>query len=137
MGKGSGNGNGQNFGFGKGMGQGQMYNSDPLPLEAEAVIQEVLKGKESVSESFSSVYNEATLTVGVPIVDSDHRVIGSVLLHTHVTGVTATLNKAVRILAISLFVGTSASHWLGIFYSLLFTRPEILWSFPAFNPAKS
>lgn len=123
MGKGSGNGNGQNSGFGKGMGQGQMYNSEPLPLEAEAVIQEVLKGKESVSEIFSSVYNEATLTVGVPIVDSDHRVIGSVLLHTPVTGVTATLNKAVRILAISLFVALLLAIGLGIFYSLLFTRP--------------
>ncbi|WP_298196783.1 ATP-binding protein [Desulfosporosinus sp.] len=123
MGKGSGNSNGQNSGFGKGMGQGQMYNSEPLPLEAEAVIQEVLKGKESVSEIFSSVYNEATLTVGVPIVDSDHRVIGSVLLHTPVTGVTATLNKAVRILAISLFVALLLAIGLGIFYSLLFTRP--------------
>ncbi|SHI19696.1 HAMP domain-containing sensor histidine kinase [Desulfosporosinus lacus] len=123
MGMGKGNGNGQNSGFGKGMGQGQMYNSEPLPLEAEAVIQEVLKGKESVSESFSSVYNEATLTVGVPIVDSDHRVIGSVLLHTPVTGVTATLNKAVGILAISLFVALLLAIGLGIFYSLLFTRP--------------
>ncbi|MDO0824705.1 sensor histidine kinase [Desulfosporosinus nitroreducens] len=123
MGMGKGSGNGQNSGFGKGMGQGQMYNSEPLPLEAEAVIQEVLKGKESVSESFSSVYNEATLTVGVPIVDSDHRVIGSVLLHTPVTGVTATLNKAVRILAISLFVALLLTIGLGIFYSLLFTRP--------------
>ncbi|MCO1602348.1 HAMP domain-containing sensor histidine kinase [Desulfosporosinus nitroreducens] len=123
MGMGKGSGNGQKSGFGKGMGQGQMYNSEPLPLEAEAVIQEVLKGKESVSESFSSVYNEATLTVGVPIVDSDHRVIGSVLLHTPVTGVTATLNKAVRILAISLFVALLLAIGLGIFYSLLFTRP--------------
>ncbi|WP_298200202.1 ATP-binding protein [Desulfosporosinus sp.] len=120
---GMGKGMGQNFGVGPGMGHGLTYNSEPLPPEAEKVIQEVLKGKESVSESFSSVYNEATLTVGVPIVDSSHQVIGSVLLHTPVTGVTATLNKAVSILAISLLAALVLAIGLGIFYSLLFTRP--------------
>ena len=120
---GMGKGMGQNFGVGPGMGHGLTYNSEPLPPEAEEVIQKVLKGKESVSESFSSVYNEATLTVGVPIVDSSHQVIGSVLLHTPVTGVTATLNKAVSILAISLLAALVLAIGLGIFYSLLFTRP--------------
>ncbi|AET66138.1 signal transduction histidine kinase [Desulfosporosinus orientis DSM 765] len=124
MGKGRGQqGKGQGFGLGAGMGQGPMYNSKPLPPEAEKVIQEVLKGNESVSESFSSVYNEATLTVGVPIIDSAQQVIGSVLLHTPVTGVTATLNKAVSILAVSLSVALLLAIGLGIFYSILFTRP--------------
>lgn len=124
---GIGKGMGQNFGFGQGMGQGMgqghTYNSEPLPPEAEKVIEEVLSGREAVSESFSSVYNEATLTVGVPIVDSDHHVIGSVLLHSPVTGITATVNKAVSILAISLFAALVLALGLGIFYSLLFTRP--------------
>jgi len=120
---GMGMGMGRNFGFGPGMGQGHTYNSEPLPPEAEKVIREVLNGKESVSESFSSVYNEATLTVGVPIVDSNHQVIGSVLLHSPVTGITATLNKAVNILAISLLIALVLAVGLGIFFSLLFTRP--------------
>jgi two-component system sensor histidine kinase ResE len=132
---GMGMGMGQNFGFGQGMGQGmgqgRTYNSEPLPPEAEKVIQEVLNGKESVSESFSSVYNEATLTVGVPIVDSDHQVIGSVLLHSPVTGITANLNKAVSILAISLLAALVLAIGLGIFYSLLFTRPLKAMNFTA------
>ena len=128
---GMGKGMGQNFGVGPGMGHGLTYNSEPLPPEAEEVIQKVLKGKESVSESFSSVYNEATLTVGVPIVDSSHQVIGSVLLHTPVTGVTATLNKAVSILAISLLAALVLAIGLGIFYSLLFTRPLKAMNFTA------
>lgn len=125
MGKGfgPGMGMGKNSGLGPGPGQGHTYNSEPLTAEAEKVIEEVLSGRESVSKSFSSVYNEATLTVGVPIVDSSHQVIGSVLLHSPVTGVTATLNKAVSILAISLFVALVLALGLGIFYSLLFTRP--------------
>jgi two-component system sensor histidine kinase ResE len=123
QGFGKGQGMGQDFGFGPGMGQGHFYNSEPLPAEAESVIQDVLNGKESVSESFSSVYNEATLTVGVPIIDSDKRVIGSVLLHSPVTGITATVNKAVSILAVSLLAALLLAVGLGIFYSLLFTRP--------------
>ena len=85
------------MGMGMGIGQGHSYNSEPLPNEAEKVIQEVLSGKESVSESFSSIYNEATLTVGVPIQNSDKQVIGAVLLHSPITGITDTLSKAISI----------------------------------------
>jgi len=123
QGFGQGQGHGQGRGNGQSMGESLLQNSDPLPEEAENVIQEVLTGKESVSESFSGVYDEATITVGVPIVDSNHAVIGSVLLHSPVTGVTETLNRAVRILAISLLFALTLAIGLGIFYSLLFTRP--------------
>ena len=114
---------GQGMGMGMGMGLGNSNNSEPLPKEAENVIQEVLTGKESVSESFSSVYNEATLTVGVPIVDSNYQNIGAVLLHSPVTGVTETLSRAISILVISLLAALILAVALGIFYSLLFTRP--------------
>ena len=111
------------MGQGMGMGMAQSNNSEPLPKEAENVIQEVLTGEESVSESFSSVYNEATLTVGVPIVDSEQQNIGAVLLHSPVTGVTETLSRAVSILALSLLAALILAVGLGTFYSLLFTRP--------------
>ncbi|AFQ45794.1 sensor histidine kinase [Desulfosporosinus meridiei] len=122
-GAGAGQGTGPGTGRGMGMRQGQPFNSEPLPQEAEKVIEGVLSGQESVSENFSSVYDEATLTVGVPIIDSDHQVIGSVLLHSPVTGITATVNKAVRILAVSLLGALVLALGLGVFYSLLFTRP--------------
>lgn len=106
-----------------GLGQRFFNNSEPLPAEAESVIREVLSGKESISESFSSIYNEATLTVGVPILNSQNQVLGSVLLHSPVTGVTAVLNQAIRILAISLVLALFLAIAMGIFYSLQFTRP--------------
>ncbi|MDR3602946.1 MAG: ATP-binding protein [Desulfosporosinus sp.] len=123
MGQGLGIGQGKGLGVGGGKGQGYFKSSEPLPKEAENVIQEVLSGEESVSESFSSVYNEATLTVGVPVIDSKHLIIGSVLLLSPVTGVTETLNRAVNILVISLLLALILAVALGIFYSLLFTRP--------------
>lgn len=123
FGQGQGQGRGNSPGMGKSKEQGFLQNSGPLPKDAENVIQEVLTGKESVSESFSSVYNEATITVGVPITDANQAIIGSVLLHSPVTGVTETLNRAVRILEISLLFALILAIGLGIFYSLLFTRP--------------
>lgn len=110
-------------GMGMGMGQSRKYNSEPLPEKAEKVIQDVLSGEESVSQSFSNVYNEATLTVGVPIVDANHEIIGSVLLHAPVTGVTAILDKAADILAVSLLAALLLAAGLGMGYAHFFTRP--------------
>lgn len=122
-GLGLGMGSGMGMGMGMGSGQGISTESGPLPNEADKVIQEVLSGKESVSQSFSSVYNESTLTVGVPILSSDIQVIGAVLLHAPVTGINGTLNRAVRILVISLLAALFLAVGLGIFYALRFTRP--------------
>lgn len=113
-------------GMGMGMGQGMMgqpFSTDPLPAEAEKVIKNVLSGKESISENFSSVYNEETLTVGVPIRDAGQNVIGAVLLHSPVTGITETINKAIYMLGVSLLAALILAIGLGIFYSLRFTRP--------------
>lgn len=111
------------MGMGAGSGQSHTFYSGPLPQEAKDVINDVLSGKESISESFSSVYNEATLTVGVPIKDSNNKIIGSVLLHAPVAGITGALNKTVSILLISLFIALFIATGLGIFYSIIFTRP--------------
>lgn len=114
------------MGMGMGMGQGMMgqpFSTDPLPAEAEKVIKNVLSGKESISENFSSVYNEETLTVGVPIRDAGQNVIGAVLLHSPVTGITETINKAIYMLGVSLLAALILAIGLGIFYSLRFTRP--------------
>jgi two-component system sensor histidine kinase ResE len=110
-------------GMGMGMGMGQKFSSEPIPDESKNVIKEVLSGKESVSQSFSSVYKETTLTVGVPIFDADKNVTGSVFLHAPITGITPTLNKAVSILSVSIIIALLLAIALGIFYSLLFTRP--------------
>ncbi|XCH79152.1 MAG: ATP-binding protein [Candidatus Dehalobacter alkaniphilus] len=123
-GNGMGNGKGNGMGaMGAGMGQNHTFYSGPLPPEAENVITDVLSGKESISQSFSSVYQEATLTVGVPIIDADKQVIGTVLLHTPVNGITNALNKTFHILLASLLVSLIIAIGLGIFYSVLFTRP--------------
>lgn len=120
---GMGMGKGMGLGPGPGVNSGHALSTEPLPAEAEDVIKSVLSGQESISQNFSSVYNEATLTVGVPIRDLNQKIVGAVLLHAPVTGITATLDKAVNILEISLLIALLLAAGLGLFYSYIFTRP--------------
>ncbi|KLU60826.1 sensor protein SrrB [Peptococcaceae bacterium CEB3] len=123
----SGPGRGTGFGMGGGLGKGRSpgdpVNSGPLPDSAQQVVPQVLTGKDSVSESFSTLYHESTLTVGVPVLGLNKQVIGTVLLLAPVTGITATVNKAIGILAVSLLVALIPAFGLGIYYALQFTRP--------------
>ncbi|KGP75308.1 histidine kinase [Desulfosporosinus sp. Tol-M] len=112
------------MGIGIGMGNpARAINSEPLPDAAQEVIEQVLAGKEAVHESFSSSYNETILTVGVPIPDENKQISGAVLLLAPEKGLTATVNKAKRILGISLLLALIPALGLGIYFSLLFTRP--------------
>ena len=110
-------------GMGMGMNMGHQFSSGPLTAEAEKLLKDVLSGKESVSRSFSSIYKEDTLTVGVPIYDNNKKIIGSVLLHAPVTGITLAVNKAVRILFISTLAALVLAIIMGISYALRFTKP--------------
>ncbi len=114
---------------GKGMGsigggnQSQFVSKAPLPPEASAIIATVMEGEDSVSEGFSGLYNEATITVGTPILRSDSQVMGVVLLNAPVADVALMTHSAVRILLISLGAALLAAVALGMAYSQRFTRP--------------
>ncbi len=111
------------MGMGAGTSQTPGMGTEPLPVEAAEMVNQVLGGKDSVSESFSSLYNEATLTVGTPIMDGNQQVIGMVLLHASVTGITESMDKAFSILLISLAAALLVASGLGITYSMRFTKP--------------
>lgn len=112
-------------GMGMGSGSAQIHSmsTEPLPKEAEEVFRQVQSGKDSVSESFSSLYHEATLTVGTAIIDGNHQVVGMVLLHAPVTGISETMERASVILIISLAAALLVASGLGFAYSMRFIKP--------------
>ncbi len=114
---------GMGMGIGGSAGQNHMTSTQPLPHEAEAVVARVMAGEDSISKSFSKVYDEPTLTVGVPISSGNSKVVGVVLLHAPVTGVSDLISYAIRILLISLGAALVAAVGLGVAYSRRFTRP--------------
>lgn len=111
---------------GKGMmgGSTGIIGSDqPLPEEAREVIKGVLAGKESVGRGFSGVYNEATLTVAVPIRGSSGEVIGGVLLNSPIKGITQVTNSAFGILGISIGFSLLLAIGAAYFFSKAISKP--------------
>jgi len=94
-----------------------------LPANAAATIREILTGREATNETFSDLYGEATLTVGVPILSSSGTIIGGVLLHAAVDGVTTGVGRVYGVLGLGLLMGLLAASALGATFSVRFTRP--------------
>ena len=100
-----------------------MMQMNKLPPEAVGIIKNALAGKRISSEGFSKMYNEPMLTVGVPILGQKNEIVGTVLLHAPVTGVTNIINDAFNFLLIALIIALILAAGLGILYSTIFTRP--------------
>jgi signal transduction histidine kinase len=79
----------------------QNFNVSDLPADAGQVVREVFKGGTTFSEGFSSLLSTPTLTVGTPV-ESDGKIVGAVLLHTSVQGISESANQGIFILLISM-----------------------------------
>lgn len=106
---------------GKGMNEG--YTTKTLPNDATKVISEVFSGKISVSESFSSVLETPTLTVGAPMTDSTGKITGAVLLHSPIHGLDEATAKGVTLLLISILLALLLAFLISIRFSYLLTKP--------------
>ena len=107
---------------GSGM-MGESYNYTDLPQNAGKIIDEVYLNKTVFSDEFSSLLSELTLTVGVPIKDSTGGIVGCVLLHSPVHGVTEAWGQGVLILLVSIILALAVSYVLSLWLSKRFTDP--------------
>ncbi len=103
-------------------GKGDGYHFKDLPQNAETLIQEVFNDQTVFSEDFSSVLSELTLTVATPIKDDGGAIIGAVLLHTPVQGITQSINQGLAMLFISILFALFVVIVLSIFFSFSFTK---------------
>lgn len=100
----------------------QSYNYEDLPKGAETVVEDVFQGNTTFSEGFSDLLNSPALTVGTPI-KQNGRVIGALLLHSPVQGVTDAIDQGFQMLAVSVFIAFVLSVILSIIFSVSFTGP--------------
>lgn len=113
-------------GMGHGMmSSGYIYNYSDLPENAENLVEEVFTGQTVLSEDFSGLFSETTLTVGAPIKNSTDGVIGVVLLHSPVNGINRTIESGTRLFAISLGIALVVAFLLSLWLSKNFTDPII------------
>ncbi len=95
-----------------------------LPPDGEEVIDRALKGETCFSESFSGVLGERTLSVGVPIRESEtEEPLGAVLLHTPVQGITDAVWDGLRTLLLCVLAALVLAFLASYLLSLKFTRP--------------
>ncbi len=98
------------------------YNYADLPQNAEVVVKEVFQGKTTYSEDFGTLLENPTLTLGMPIV-ARGKVVGALLLHSPVQGLTEAVSKGFQILLISLIAALLLSFALSALLALSFTKP--------------
>ncbi|WP_291583325.1 sensor histidine kinase [Clostridium sp. UBA6640] len=112
-------------GMGHGMGRRHDYTYSDLPENAEMLIIDVFTGKTLLSEEFSGLFAESTLTVGAPIINPNNDVIGVVLLHSPISGIDEAITQGGRLLAISLGIALPSAFLLSLWLSKNFTDPII------------
>ncbi len=103
-------------------GKMENYTYADLPQDADKVVKEVFNGKTAFSEGFSNLLNSPTLTVGTPII-SNGKVIGALLLHSPVEGITQATTQGFYLLAISMLAALVLAIVLSVLLSLSFTKP--------------
>ncbi|HHX70991.1 MAG: HAMP domain-containing sensor histidine kinase [Miniphocaeibacter sp.] len=97
-----------------------------LPENAEKIIKQALSGQVEVSEVFSDILGEQTITVGVPIVSDNGDNKQVVLLHSPVTGIEDAVEQGVKALVMSIGIGLLIAILLSIYLSKVFTGPILL-----------
>lgn len=107
----------------KAQGPHSEYAFSKLPVDAEKIVEGVFEGETSFSESFSTLLDAPTLTVGTPLKSSDGKIIGVVLLHAPVNGINLAISKGIMILALSIGLSLIVVILLSIGFSITFTKP--------------
>ena len=111
---------GMGHGMRHGAGRSYDYTYADLPKNAEMLINDVFTGKTLLSEEFSGLFAESTLTVGAPIINSNGNVIGVVLLHTPISGIDETIAQGGKLLAVSLGIALVSAFLLSFKPSFLY-----------------
>jgi signal transduction histidine kinase len=93
-----------------------------LPSDAEAVVKEVFKNKTTFSEGFSALLNARTLTVGTPIRRGEE-VVGALLLHTPVSGISEAVTSGVRMLTVSMTIALMLAVILALLLAMNLAKP--------------
>ena len=98
------------------------HNISDLPEDAGLVVTDAFKGSTTFSEGFSSVMGTPTLTVGTPIT-AGGRIVGAVLMHTSVEGISESADRGMVILAVSMLAALLVTAAMSFFLASKLTTP--------------
>lgn len=99
---------------------------ESIPLDGETMIREALAGNTIQSEGFSPLLNNQSISVGVPVRNSNEEVIAAVLLHSAVSGIQETVQEGYLVLAIGMGFALMTAVVVAFFLSKKFVKPILI-----------
>lgn len=105
-----------------GTGKQQITYSE-LPKDAIDLLKNVFAGEVAFSQSFSTLLENPSVTVGAPVFSEDGDVIAAVLLHTHIENMEAAIHTGLNTLYISMAVALVAVLGLAVLLARKFIQP--------------
>lgn len=94
-----------------------------LPENAKQIIQKIYQGQTDVSDEFSDLLGEPSVTVGSPIKDVNGKIIAVVLLHSAISTVHKAQYQGYWLLLISILMAWIIGFVLSILFSKRFISP--------------
>ncbi len=95
---------------------------EDLPKNANEMVHEVFFGKITYSEEFSGLLGVSSMTLGAPIIIGED-VVGAVLLHSPVSGITSVVTQGLNTVIIACIVALFLSGIVAALLSYRFARP--------------
>lgn len=105
-----------------GHGKHQVNYSD-FPKEAEMLVEEAFAGETESSQSFSSILEAPSVTIGAPIYNDNNEIVAVVLLHTELSHIESSIQDGIIILLTCLLISLVFILILSILLARNFVRP--------------
>jgi two-component system sensor histidine kinase ResE len=86
-------------------------------------IPRLLNGEEIFYESENIYFSEPMLTIGVPVRNAEHAILGAVIVHTPFKAITHTIEQALLLLVLGAGLLLCLAVIMGIIYSNIITKP--------------
>ena len=102
--------------------KGQPFSYLKLPPNAEATIKKAISGEATTTENFNDYLNENSITVAVPIKNSE-TIEGVVLLHSPVKYMSSALKSGIYTLVFSILAALILAGISAVWLSISFTKP--------------
>lgn len=96
---------------------------DEFPEKADAMLDQIFHGETILSEDFSPLLPDASVTIGIPLHDKGGNIQGALLLHRTLKELQTAQNDSRKLLALSFVAALLISLFLAYLLSRRFVRP--------------
>lgn len=106
----------------RGNGNIEIYYQN-LPEGTEDSVDKIFQGDTLFTESFSKQLNKQSITIGVPVYNSDNNIVAAILVHSSIENVSSLVKGVFYLLISSIIISLIIAFIVSVMLSVNFTRP--------------